>query len=454
MRLKMLLSDLKEDQHGLTYAALNDQVITYHVNNGGITSNSSVYTHNLSNSDTIDYWKIFKYHSSENSSLVPFGNPPPGLLYANAQTIIFERPPTTKVVTWTGNVLDEIDNSSEYTSFEIPIPWQVYFVHYTPSEDGANIVTHIYMAFAKSQVNSDDQVLYQPPLSNFYTHGKLCTPNYETYAEISEGTETISGIMQNAYNQVWDSKSNNDLTANFVSFQRHFANPYIYPYENNSVRFRVSEDNDIFANTVARNIPPSHRSVDLLPNTYYTNSSYPYYFYKSWSEIPIQEICDLDWAPLDTAPNDYTVYISAVSHVNTPDFINYFRDATGVNIAPYIAEQHDECCEDCSGYDEDYEANYCIEEDCRCHAPSFSIPNRYWYNADTNSTHFYNYLNEIGLLPKTDRTFVDVYNTLIKDIAVSSNSGISNLVNQRLLRKDRVNAKLSSEIATFASMIP
>lgn len=447
----MLLSDLQESQEGLTYAALNDQVISYYVNNAGIVSSSSVYTHNLPKTNLIDYWKIFKYHSNDNNSLVPFGNPPPGLLYANAQTIIFERPPTTKVVTWTGNMLDEIDNNSEYTSFEIPIPWQVYFVHFTPSEDGANIISHIYMAFAKSQVNSDDQVLYQPPLSNFYTHGKLCTPNYETYAEISEGTETISGIMQNAYNQVWDSKSNNDLTASFISFQRHFATPFCYPHDTRNIRFRTISDANIFDNTVARNMSESNKAVDTLSNTYYTNSTYPYYFYESWSQIPIQEICDLDWAPLDVAPNDSSVYYDAIEKVSTPAFKEYYQNATGIDLTPYLSYRNDECCDDCSGYDEDYESGYCSEEDCNCHAPSFNVPHKLWYNKDTDSTYFYNYFNEIGLLPKPDKTVIDVYNNMIRDIAASSGNGLLNM-NQRLLRKDRRNAKLSSEIATFASL--
>lgn len=439
----MLLSEIENKYEDLSYAALDHAVATFCVGSCGIFSKSHIYTNN--STDDEEYFNLWKYFSSNSDKcLVEFGNPPPGLLYADSNTIIFERPPTMKMVSWCDSLLEDINEATQYYTFEIPVPWQVYFVHFTPSEDGANIVSHIFMAFSNTQVHSEDQILYQPPLANFYTNGKLCAPHYETYAEISDGTETISGIMQNAYNQVWDSESNNDLTQSFIAFQRHFSTPSCYPTTfGDRINFVISEKNiHLLENTVAK-----HMDFSLLPSsigecntilndTYYTVSSYAHHFYKSWSKIPLSEICNLEWAPLDLEENDGRLYLEVLARVFNREFFQYIKDATGYEIS-----YENKCCEDCLGYDEDYDNHYCLEEDCSCHSPLLKLNKNFWINPETGNTFFYEYFNEAGMLPKPFTTVLDVYNNFVR----KSN-------NAYMQKPFLVETVLSSELSRLASL--
>lgn len=447
----MLLSEIEQIQDNLSYAALDESVVSYRASNDGIFTKSHVYIkdlHSSNDKENQELFKLWKYFDLESTkTLVEFGNPPPGLLYADSNTIIFERPPTMKLVSWTNYLLDEISDNSKYHTFEIPIPWQVYFVHFTPSEDGANIISNIFMAFSNTQVHSEDQVLYQPPLSNFYTTGQLCSPNYETYAEISDGTETISGIMQNAYNQVWDSKSNNDLTQCFVAFQRHFATPICVPCDNGKIKFQVRENQKhLFDNTVAKNIK-THNYMGCFHDSYYTPKEYPYYFYDSWSQIPISEVCSLEWAPLDLEENDNYYHSKIICRISDSSFIKYIKDATDHDIASNIFKE-DNCCDNCSGYNEDCDDYFCLEEDCKCHAFLFDLDLNFWINPETNNTFFYEYFNEKGVLPKPFATVTDVYNSLIRK--VSRLSGFPTTRTARRLSSPRM--IVSSELSRLASL--
>jgi hypothetical protein len=140
---------------------------------------------------------------------------PPGLRYHFPGLAIFERPPDYKLISYIDRTVDEIyeyeNETDDYPDHDvdalIPIPWQVYVVTYSTHPLSRYELTTVRMYFSNTPLNSPDTSLYLPYLNNFYGNGYLCLPNEGLYGH----SKDIKGVMECAYNLVWNSGFNKDL---------------------------------------------------------------------------------------------------------------------------------------------------------------------------------------------------------------------------------------------------
>jgi len=374
------------------------------------------------NNDHLSFYKTLVGKSQIN---IPSGIIPPGLLYCSEKILIFERPPALKTIQWTPQMLDNIDDDTEYATFEIPVPWQVYFVHFTKTSDNYHVINKIFLTFSNTPIYSLNQPLYLPPLTNVYTNGQVCQPHYSHYDDLIEGTETIAGIMQNAYNQVWSSSMNVDLTSAPLKLLKHFALPGLRIHNQ---RCMIEPTIKSYANTVAhkmRHVP----TIDCFG--YYTNPQTVHSFYRSWETISLNDICDMEWSPSDKKINDDSIYRRIQNLSTDSSFIEYMT-ANG-----HISSSHNdntECCEECQYFDEDGDLieEICSEEGyCSCHdSNNINIPA---YDEHGNSV-LYRYLQDVNFSFDSPLTFSELFGSFLEDIQPNplSNNSINSYISRSL----------------------
>lgn len=147
-------------------------------------------------------------YKDESDTLIP-----PGLKYLYKNFLVYERPPTHKLIHCYSQNLEEINSDSKLYSFYIPIPWQLYIAEFDD-----NLRTYsVRMYFMNAPLSSDSQHLYLPYIPNFYTNGKLCRPFFSSYDDISRYSQTIAGVIESSYDWVWSSNFNLDLTETISS---------------------------------------------------------------------------------------------------------------------------------------------------------------------------------------------------------------------------------------------
>lgn len=176
---------------------------------------------------------IMNYHIGLDNSVLDSGLLPPGLRYSIPGFLIFERPPTTKLVQYVDYTVSEMsgdyqedededeDSYDSYTDFNpddhlesylIPIPWQIYFVHYSLNPNSKYRTLGIKMFFANQPLNHPDVRLYAPYVNNFFTNGSLCNPMFENDSEINRYPQNLSGVIASAYDWIWNTGFNKDLS--------------------------------------------------------------------------------------------------------------------------------------------------------------------------------------------------------------------------------------------------
>jgi hypothetical protein len=231
-------------------------------------------------SDISDFSNIVSYLFS--SKKIKTGILPPGVLYFNTNTIIFEKPPTQKNISYHPYMIDDIPSSSVPKLITIPVPWQVYVVTYTQDPLTSKVYpVDVYMFFRNSQILFKDDHVYLAPLSNFYANGKLCRPFFDSFEDVDRYEDSIAGVIQAAYDWVWNSNTNVDLTATIAEYYITYQNDLNL---NNRLIF------DYF--------PETRSSVmhNVHPTNYYVNSSIANSFYKAWSKIPFNDIYKMSWS--------------------------------------------------------------------------------------------------------------------------------------------------------------
>lgn len=139
---------------------------------------------------------------------------PPGLLYLDKSFLIFERPPTNKLINCYSQLLDNIDEDTRMHSYYLPIPWQVYLVEFDPNTFRT---CSVKMFFSKGSIFSFEQNVYLPPIPNFYVNGQLCRPFFNSMDDIERYPQNAAGVIESAYDWVWASNFNLDLTETISS---------------------------------------------------------------------------------------------------------------------------------------------------------------------------------------------------------------------------------------------
>ena len=264
----------------------------------------------------------------------------PGLKYLDDSVIIFERPPRYENIFITPELVDNINENSDLHTYRIPIPWQVYVIEYSSSPH-STYACDVRMFFRNSSLNTLDDEVYLPPLTNFYIDSSLCRPTYDSLEDVDRYPDTINAIINEAYDWIWNSGSNLDLTVTLAQYLRTSA--CNASFHHNSIMMKMHRRYSISYST---------------PSAFYASSSIVNEIFNSWSKIDLSEVCNLQWIYPFT-PNAKDSFSSHINHRMTR-----IVDAYGVSNEESI------CCEDCQYYDEDGDLieGECVEEgQCSCH---------------------------------------------------------------------------------------
>jgi hypothetical protein len=220
------------------------------------TTDSSICNFEYSNqrfSFTTEEYLFDLIKKDNSSTLLSSSNNliPPGFKYIYKNHIVYERPPTHKLIHCYAAYLDQIESTTKLHSYYIPIPWQLYIAEF---DDSTNRVTNVRMYFMNSPLLSEDQILYLPPIPNFYVNSALCRPFFSSLEDIEKYTPDISGIIHASYDWVWSSNFNLDLTETISS---------IYT-QNNPVQIASSDFVDNSYKLYRLNMFHLHKTYSLL----------------------------------------------------------------------------------------------------------------------------------------------------------------------------------------------
>lgn len=277
---------------------------------------------------------IFEESSVEKST----GILPPGVRYISNGYVIYERQPEYKNIFIIPKLVNEINDSDQSYSFRLPIPWQLYIIQYTTVIDDNNnklyYPSNVKLHFMKESLHSIDQEVYLAPLSNFYTDGMLCRPMFSSMEETERYSKDIAGVIQAAYDWIWNCGSNLDLTESCLQMFTQFENKDIKEtilgtlYTTNPFSFNI--------------------------HSYYINYTEVAQMFKAWELVPLHEVSNKLW-PSNSVEHNFSN--DRRSLTSGPLLLEYFKD---MGITPEY-ELH---------YDEDEDNEYqCDESFCNCNIP-------------------------------------------------------------------------------------
>jgi hypothetical protein len=153
---------------------------------------------------------------------------PPGVLAITPNFVVFERQPEYKNIFLVPKLMSEITDDSSVYTYRIPVPWQLYIVHYTTILGSDGIMRYytnsVRMHFMKSNLQTMDQEVFMAPLPNMYGNGNLCRPMFNDMSDIDRYPNNIAGVIESAYDWVWNSGTNLDLTECIAQFYIQFKN--------------------------------------------------------------------------------------------------------------------------------------------------------------------------------------------------------------------------------------
>jgi hypothetical protein len=164
--------------------------------------------------DVFNPFNALSKFSLSNSNIKDSGLLPPGFISLNDTILIFEKPPTHKLVNCYSTSLDEINGNTPCHSYYLPIPWQLYIVEFDPVSCRT---FNVKMFFMQTSLQDFNQQLFLPPIPNFYVNGQLCRPFFSSMDDIERYPQNLSGIIASAYDWIWSSNFNLDLTETISS---------------------------------------------------------------------------------------------------------------------------------------------------------------------------------------------------------------------------------------------
>jgi hypothetical protein len=282
----------------------------------------SYYNHKFATNFNIALNELRTYSFPKCDSLIF-----PGVRYLDQGIIVFERPPTYKIISTYNDYRDSINGSTDTSQYYLPVPWQTYIAMYNPSD--MRLVS-VKMFFTSNSLTSFDQTLYAPPLYNFYSNGTLCRPFFGSMEDIEKYSKDISGVIASAYDWIWNSGFNFDITENisfFLSSKKYFQfEKYLDPQ--NKPHFDWLKTHNF------NNIPFQ------LPMKYHFN------LYKCWEQIPLSEVSSISWNPYTTT-DFYYQHINNLRENLLSDYI--VNNDLFLHEDNFDSDYHDddECPEEC-----------------------------------------------------------------------------------------------------------
>ena len=371
-----------------------DDVLVNHRNPSSFSSTiSSVkpksFVSNFYNTLAEHYNPLFSPANKNNSSKEDLLFP--GIRYMTPGIVVFERPPAHHVISVSHDYRDTLKDDTPISDYYIPIPWQVYVCEYNPADMR---LFSVRMFFTESSLSNLDQTIYTPPIFNFYSNGALCRPFFGSIEDIEKYPQNISGIIASAFDWVWNSGFNYDITDSISFFlgntkgHLQFQN-YITESLKPSYETFCSQRYNAFSHNISRNIIHS--------------------FYRYWETVPLEVISSFKWNPISPSQGFW---------------FSHFNDSLDSIIDHYIKTNDlvlvdNECdhpchCDDCCDEDGDI-------ADCREYNSSFQDENSVSYTWIRENVDLSSYFSTVYI-----NSFTNNLVSVIEDsISVLSNSGIS-----------------------------
>lgn len=197
----------------------------------------------------------------------------PGIRHIAENFIVFEMPPTHRHVSYQESYRDT-STGIHYREFYIPIPWQIYIATFTDDMRLASV----QMYFSKTPLYSFDQPLYVAPIFNFYSDGTLCRPFFEKMEDIEKYSKDYSGIMASAFDWIWNSGFNWDITENISEylFSKKFVS--MKPFVSSIAQSFIDDMSNSLYVTNGSSSPEQTRQL-----------------FSIWQQVPLENILQVDW---------------------------------------------------------------------------------------------------------------------------------------------------------------
>lgn len=279
----------------------------------------------------LDYFTPFLsvQNASHNSGLLPVG-----LKYLGKNYLVFERPPAVKNIFYVDQCKSHVPD--EYESYQkvfaLPIPWQLYFVKFNQDM----YVYEVRMFFMKNSINSVDQELYLPPIPNFYTSGMLCPPTMDNMEDVDRYSKDAAGVMHAAYDWVWNSGTNHDLTE---------ACLHLYK--------QLPIENTIFKYLDEHYLKSYFPKLSIFNQSHYLSPTQVSLILRAWEKSNLKEVCELSW-PNISGLSQY--YPNNQEHRQSENYYNYLPDFIRSDGEHYSDEDIEIIIEDNQYHVEDYDA--------------------------------------------------------------------------------------------------
>lgn len=311
---------------------LNSQSFPEKSYSSAITSLHSV----VQNSDKVkvkDFYDFLYSLTDKSLNSYPQDIILPGIRFISDNLLIFERPPTMKPYAYTPAYRESIADDSKVNEFYIPIPWQVYVCTYDPKE---MYLINVKMLFTSSSLSSFDDNVFTPPLLNFYSNGTLCRPFFSSMEDIDKYPKTYSGIMASAYDWIWNSGTNFDITENISEFLRSKKFTQFQKY--------IPHDSPSYSSYSTLVSHPLN-SVPTLLHKILVRS-----FFDCYSCVPLKDICFIEFSSPSTSEFYYQ------ENPSISDMANQYADEQSLTIheSNTDLEEHDDdyCPHNCIYYEE------------------------------------------------------------------------------------------------------
>lgn len=334
------------------------------------------------------YYDYLNSHSSKKNSFVENSPYFPGVRFISSGIVVFERPPTYQIIDIDNDYRESINDETSSSQYYVPIPWQVYVCIYNPEDMRLNSVK---MFFAKSYLSDIDQEVFCPPMFNFYSNGSLCRPFFPSMDDIEKYSQDINGVIASAYDWVWNSGFNFDITENIAQFLSSKKFEEFAPWAESKAPKSIQYLRD--------------HTIYGLPRI--THRSYIESFFRCWESVPLEEVSSIQWSNY----TDAEFYYQEINNLSS----NFLYE--------YISSNNILICED---YDEDIDEDYehecedCMTEDAvresddyqQAYLKATLIPSKTIKNAIEQSV---KYATSQNLIVKTlnsvqfSRSFINIY---------------------------------------------
>jgi len=248
------------------------------VNVKGIAKTLNNYCDNYDINDNIKNFTNIAFGPKKDINVNHLSLIHPGVRHLSENILVFEMPPAYRHLSYQESYREATD-SRQYHDYYLPIPWQIYIATMTPQMRLASV----QMYFSKTPLYSLDQRLYVPPIFNFYSDGSLCRPFFESMDDIEKYPKDYSGIMASAFDWIWNSGFNWDITENIYEYIFNDKYKSMIPLINSPT---LSE-------TILKEF--SQNKINHFLHGFKITPAAARILFKLWQQVPLERILEVDW---------------------------------------------------------------------------------------------------------------------------------------------------------------